>query len=71
MDKDFIFEMPVEYGGSLKAQERRANDGLMAFDIKTGAKQAQAKFEQNEDEQQKLSEKSEKALSKRKAAHDK
>ena len=40
MDKDFIFELPVEFGGSLKAQERKANDGLMAFDIKTGAKEA-------------------------------
>lgn len=40
MDTDFIFEIPVEYGGSLQAQERKANDGLMAFDIKTGAQAA-------------------------------
>lgn len=48
MDNEFIFDLPEEFGGNLKAQEKRANDGLMAFDIKTGAQAAQAKFDEKE-----------------------
>ena len=40
MDNDWMFDLPVEFGGNLQKQERKANDGLMAFDIKTGAKEA-------------------------------
>lgn len=35
---DFIFELPIEFGGSLdSAQIKEAKDNLMVFDIKTGA----------------------------------
>ena len=37
-DPDFIFEIPVQYGGTMEddANKAQAKDSLMAFDIRTG-----------------------------------
>jgi hypothetical protein len=32
-----MFELPVEFGGSLTSNEVKTADSMMAFDIKTGA----------------------------------
>ena len=37
VDKDYIFELNVDYGGTLSNKVVKTADGLMAFDIKTGA----------------------------------
>ena len=40
---DFLYELPVEYGGSLtEADQNKGKDSMMAFDIHTGADKAQA-----------------------------
>ncbi len=33
---DYLFELPVEYGGSLSNVELSVSNNMMAFDIKTG-----------------------------------
>jgi hypothetical protein len=39
--EDFIYELPEDYGGNLKATDLHdRNNGLMAFDITTGMKDA-------------------------------
>ena len=49
-DKEFIFELPIEFGGNLDSKElKKAKDGLMLFDIKTGAKEAQKLYEKEQD----------------------
>jgi hypothetical protein len=37
---NFIFEYNESYGGTLKGQPKPVADSLMAFDIKTSAKEA-------------------------------
>ena len=50
---DFIFELPVEFGGSLdSAQIKAAKDNLMAFDIRTGAQQAPQLYDQKQKEKE-------------------
>ena len=44
---DYLFELPVEYGGTL-VQQAKAKDSLMAFDIRTGAQAAEDAFRQME-----------------------
>ena len=45
-DADWLFELPIEYGGTLDQNAVAAKkDSLMAFDIKTGAKAAQEQFD--------------------------
>lgn len=39
-NSDWIFDLPTEFGGSLEKAATPAKDGLMAFDIKTGAEAA-------------------------------
>ena len=36
----FIFEYPIEYGGTLENEHRVVKDSLHAFDITTGAAEA-------------------------------
>ena len=43
-EKDYLYELNVDYGGSLSNEVVKAADSLMAFDIKTGAKAAQEAF---------------------------
>ena len=43
-DKDFLFELNVDYGGSLSKDIVKTADGLMAFDIRTGVEAAQKTF---------------------------
>lgn len=44
-DEDFIYELPEEYGGNLKKSDLHdRNNGLMAFDIRTGMQDAQKAF---------------------------
>ena len=46
-EPDFIFELPVEFGGGLVDDGvEAAKAGMMAFDIKTGADAAQQAFDQ-------------------------
>ena len=46
MNSDFIFELPVEFGGNLVDDGiEAAKEGMMAFDIKTGAEEAQNLFD--------------------------
>ena len=33
----FIFELPIEFGGSLQTKEANKDHGVMSFDIKTSA----------------------------------
>lgn len=42
---EFIFELPIDFGGTLPNEYKGHKDSLMAFDIKTGAAEAQAAFE--------------------------
>ena len=42
----WLFELPVEFGGSLEKAATPVQDSLMAFDIKTGAQAAQKAFEE-------------------------
>lgn len=52
--EDFLYELPEEYGGSLREadlQERK--NGLMAFDIRTGMSEAQKAFEKKEEQKEK------------------
>lgn len=39
-DPEFLFELPIEYGGTLETNQTKVADSLMAFDIKTGAQAA-------------------------------
>ena len=43
-EKDYLYELNVDYGGSLSNEVVKAADSLMTFDIKTGAKAAQEAF---------------------------
>ena len=43
-DKDYLYELSTDYGGSLSNEVVRAADSLMAFDIRTGAQAAQEAF---------------------------
>jgi hypothetical protein len=36
-DLDYLYELNIDYGGSLSKEVVKAADSLMAFDIKTGA----------------------------------
>jgi hypothetical protein len=36
-DREYLYELNVDYGGSLSNQVVKVADSLMAFDIKTGA----------------------------------
>ena len=48
-NEDFLYELPEEYGGALKDSDLKdRNNGLMAFDIKTGMQDAQRAFEKKE-----------------------
>ena len=42
---EFIFELPIDYGGTLDNDYKAHKDSLMAFDIKTGAEAAQKAYE--------------------------
>lgn len=42
---EFIFELPIDFGGTLSNETKGHKDSLMAFDIKTGAAEAQAAYE--------------------------
>jgi hypothetical protein len=43
---DFVFELPVAFGGTLADDFKKHKDSLMAFDItKTSAAEAQKAFE--------------------------
>ena len=37
---DFLFDLPVQFGGTLESSNQVVKDSLMAFDIKTGAEEA-------------------------------
>ena len=48
-ESDFIFDLPVEFGGTidqemLNAQSSQHHKGMMAFDIKAGAENAAKQF---------------------------
>ena len=45
---EFLFELPMEFGGTLESSSVPIKDSLMAFDIKTGAEEAQKAFDQRE-----------------------
>ena len=46
---DYIFELPKEFGGNLDSTATpAATDSLMAFDIKTGAEEAQKAFDEKQ-----------------------
>jgi len=48
-DSEFIFELPKEFGGNLDSSAApTAKDSLMAFDIRTGAAEAQKAFEEKD-----------------------
>jgi len=42
---EFIFELPIDFGGTLPNEYKGHKDSLMAFDIKTGAAEAQAAYD--------------------------
>jgi hypothetical protein len=48
-DREYLYELNVDYGGSLSNQVVKVADSLMAFDIKTGAQAAQKAFEKKEE----------------------
>ena len=48
VDKDYLFELNIDYGGKLSNEVTKAADSLMAFDIKTGASAAQEAFDKKE-----------------------
>jgi hypothetical protein len=39
-DPEFLFELPIEFGGTLASNQTKVADSLMAFDIKMGAEKA-------------------------------
>ena len=44
---DFLYELPVEFGGTLTQEQidaQKGKDGLKAFDIKAGREQAANQF---------------------------
>lgn len=52
--EEFLYELPEEYGGSLKEEDlQERKNGLMAFDIRTGMSEAQKAFEKKEEEREK------------------
>ena len=51
-ENTFIFELPTEFGGSLKTDgQHQGTSGMMAFDIRTGMKDAQNAFNVKEDKE--------------------
>lgn len=46
INNDFIFELPIEFGGTLTAQTTLQHKDMMAFDITTGAAEAQRMFDE-------------------------
>ena len=56
-NEEFLYELPEDFGGSLKDSDlKERNNGLMAFDIKTGMNDAQKAFEKKEEEKLKKAE---------------
>ena len=47
-EKDYLFELSVDFGGTLANNAEKVADSLMAFDIRTGASAAQDAFEKKE-----------------------
>ena len=48
---DFVFDYPKEYGGTLENEHQKVKDSLMAFDITTGAAEAQRQFDEKQKQQ--------------------